>query len=512
MARSRFLIFIPTYNERENVELMCEQLLALRLDADIVFMDDNSPDKTGEILDRLASRHESVAVVHRPGKLGIGAAHKDGLRYAYDRGYEALVTLDCDFTHLPKDIPRLLAVYEQGADLIVGSRYLEDDSLPGWSVIRKGLTNLGHLLTHRLLGISGDATGAFRVYNLKTVPRELLDVVEADGYAFFFESLFIAHANGLRIEDVAIVLPARTYGHSKMSLIEVQRSVRQLVSLCAAKWANPGRFRIPGPMPETNRSLMDPQGWNQYWDKKQRKSTLVYEVAATIYRNVFIKAQLNRAVAREFRPGAALLHAGCGSGQVDRDLHQNYRITACDISASALDMYRRSNPGARDICHASIFDLPFEDARFEGIYNLGVVEHFTRDELIQIFSEFRRVLKPGGKLLLFWPHARATSVAVLHSIHWILNDVFGRGVRLHPAEVSLVRSRRHAESVLNDGGFALGDFKFGPADLFIQAVVTAQPREGAVAAAVGAAPAFRSLSMEPRTRGNGAASARATDN
>jgi dolichol-phosphate mannosyltransferase len=492
MARSRFLIFIPTYDERENVESMCEQVLALRLDADLLFMDDNSPDGTGEVLDRLALRHERVAVVHRPGKLGIGGAHQDGLRYAYDRGYDALVTLDCDFTHLPKDIPRLLAVYERGADVAVGSRFLESDGLPGWSVIRRALTKLGHLLTSRLLGISGDATGAFRVYNLKTVPRHLFDLVEAHGYAFFFESLFVAHANGLRIEEVPIVLPARTYGHSKMSLIEVQRSVRQLVALYVAKWANPGRFRIPGRMPAIDRSLVDPQGWNEYWDKKQRKSALVYDVVATLYRNIFIKAQLNRAIAREFPSGASLLHAGCGSGQVDADLHRNYRITACDISVSALDIYRRSNPGAHDICHASILDLPFEDARFDGVYNLGVVEHFTHEELIRIFSEFRRVLKPGGKLLIFWPHARATSVAVLDSIHWLLNDVLGRDVRLHPAEVSLVRSRRHAESLLNDGGFALEDFRFGPADLFVQAIVTAQPKQGVTAAAVQAAPALRS--------------------
>ena len=512
MGRSRFLIFIPTYDERDNVESMCEQVLALGLDADVLFMDDNSPDGTGEILDGLAARHDRVAVVHRSGKLGIGGAHQDGLRHAYDRGYEALVTLDCDFTHLPKDIPRLLAVYERGADLAVGSRFLEGDGLPGWSVMRKALTKLGHLITSRLLGIRGDATGAFRVYNLKTVPRELFDLVEARGYAFFFESLFVAHANGLRIEEVPIVLPARTYGHSKMSLIEVQRSVRQLASLYVAQWASPGRFRIPGRLPAIDRDLVDPQGWNEYWGKKQTKTALVYDVAATLYRNIFIKARLNRAIAREFPAGASLLHAGCGSGQVDSDLHQQYRITACDISASALDIYRRSNPGARDIHHASIFDLPFEDARFDGVYNLGVVEHFTPEELIRIFSEFRRVLKPGGKLLIFWPHAHATSVAVLGSIHWLLNDLLQRNVRLHPAEVSLVRSRRHAESLLSEGGFALENFRFGAADLFVQAIVTAQPKERGIAAAVQAGPALRSLPAAPGTPRHSTAGAPATDN
>src|SRR4051812_31367649 len=153
----RTLIFIPSYNERENVRPMCEQILALGLDADVLFMDDNSPDGTGEILDQLALVHPRVRVVHRPGKLGIGAAHLDGIAYAYDQGYEVLVTMDCDFTHSPADIPLFLQA-SQRADICVGSRFLEKHSLPGWSMLRKSLTVLGHSLTKRLLGISQDAT------------------------------------------------------------------------------------------------------------------------------------------------------------------------------------------------------------------------------------------------------------------------------------------------------------------------------------------------------------------
>src|SRR6266542_1373614 len=98
------LIFIPTYNERNNVEEMAKQILALGLDADLMFMDDNSPDGTGEILDRLARTHQRVLVRHRPEKLGIGSAHLDGVRWAYDHGYDSLITMDCDFTHSPADV------------------------------------------------------------------------------------------------------------------------------------------------------------------------------------------------------------------------------------------------------------------------------------------------------------------------------------------------------------------------------------------------------------------------
>lgn len=239
----RTLIFIPTYNERENVVPMCEQLIGLGLDADILFLDDNSPDGTGAILEELTRKHARVSVIHRSGKLGIGGAHLDGIAYAYDHGYDLLVTMDCDFTHSPSDIP-LLAAQAQFHDVVVGSRYLQPGSLSEWSLYRKSLTHLGHFLTVNMLGIGGDATGAFRIYRLSTIPSQLFSLIRSRGYAFFFESLFVAHHNGLAIKDVPISLPARTYGHSKMSLREIQRSVTQLVSLYVAEKMNPAQFRL----------------------------------------------------------------------------------------------------------------------------------------------------------------------------------------------------------------------------------------------------------------------------
>src|SRR3954466_9431046 len=153
----RVLIFIPTYNERDNVQPMCEQILALGLDADLVFMDDNSADGTGAVLDALAARHSRVRVLHRPSKAGIGSAHLDGIAYAYAQGYDRLVTLDCDFTHSPALIPTFLARSDT-ATTVLGSRYLEGGSLPGWSLFRKSMTNVGHLLTKTMLNLSQDAT------------------------------------------------------------------------------------------------------------------------------------------------------------------------------------------------------------------------------------------------------------------------------------------------------------------------------------------------------------------
>ena len=474
----RTLIFIPTYNERENVENMAGQLLALGLDADLVFMDDGSPDGTGEILDRLANEHPRLSVIHRTGKLGIGSAHLDGIRWAYDHGYDRLVTMDCDFTHTPAEVLRLIR-YSEGYDVTIGSRYMQANSLPGWNPLRKSLTAFGHFLTKNVLGVPVDATGALRAYDLRRIPRELFDLVSARGYAFFFESMFILLRSGFSVKEFPIALPARTYGHSKMNARETWRSGSHLVWLRGASIARPGRFRVSGeatggPKAAIDSTLVDSQGWDSYWDEQDRPTSMAYAAIAELYRVSVIKPQLERAVFRNFPDGAHLLHAGCGSGQVDMALQGRMKITAVDISPSALRVYQRNNPAAFGVRHADILNLPFAPGTFDGIYNLGVLEHFTSAEIQQILAQFHRVLKPGGRVVIFWPHARATSVAVLKAAHWVLNDVAKKPIKLHPPEVSLLQSRQWVEPLMRDARFRVVDYTFGPRDFFVQAVVVAE--------------------------------------
>jgi dolichol-phosphate mannosyltransferase len=225
------LIFVPTYNEKDNIVTLFERIQRVGLSADILFLDDNSPDGTGDLMDKIASESPNVSVIHRTGKLGIGSAHKEGIRYAYRRGYRRLLTMDADFTHAPEMIPLLLEQSEQN-DVVIASRYLQKESLKGWNIFRKVLTWLGHVLTTVLLGLKYDSTGAFRVYRLDKVPAVFLDKVESNGYSFFFESLHVLNRNGFKIIEVPNALPPRTYGSSKMDIREVFRSVRQLFSLC----------------------------------------------------------------------------------------------------------------------------------------------------------------------------------------------------------------------------------------------------------------------------------------
>lgn len=472
-AKHNLLIFIPSYNEMENVQKLYLEIKALRIEADILFMDDHSPDGTGYILDKISNNDVSVKVIHRSGKLGIGSAHSQGIQYAYDKGYEKLLTMDCDFTHLPGDIPRMLeaSIY---CDVAIGSRYLQDNSLPGWNPLRRSLTVFAHFLTMICLGNQFDASGAFRVYNLFKIPKRLFQNVKSRSYSFFFESIFILTKNKLKINEIPIVLPVRTYGHSKMNLCEVFKSARYLVRLTLEYRFNPGRFRIGRSIDSINDALKDEQDWTSYWERKEDTIGLVYEIVAAIYRQFLIRFNLERFLVNNFTPGSKLLHAGCGSGQVDLQLHKWYSITAVDISYSALNLYSQNNPDVWRIEQDDILNLHQKDGVFDGVFNLGVVEHFERGKIITILKEFRRVLKDEGKIVIFWPHRNSSSVFFLKLAHFFLNKILNKNIKLHPAEISLLKNRSEANQILKEANLTLIDYSFSIRDFYAQAVIVGQ--------------------------------------
>jgi dolichol-phosphate mannosyltransferase len=229
MSDNDLLIFIPTYKERENVRLIVEGLRYNLGKVPILFCDDSSPDGTYDVIMDLAREDGAIDAILRPGKQGIGSAHKDGIREAVRRGFRRLLTLDCDLTHQPSDCARFVAC--ERADVVVGSRFADRDSLADWNWLRKALTLGGHIATTWLLRLPYDATGALRLYHLDRLGSEWLDQVQSDGYAFFFESLMVLQARGAAIEELSIRLPKRTYGNSKMSLRELVKSVSMLLRL-----------------------------------------------------------------------------------------------------------------------------------------------------------------------------------------------------------------------------------------------------------------------------------------
>ena len=473
--RNDLLIFLPTYNEAANIGTLLEQILALNLMADIVVMDDNSPDGTGKIVEAISERNANVRLWRREAKLGIGSAHLMALAQAQVDGYKTLITLDADFSHQPFDIPRFLAVSDQ-YDIVVGSRYLRENSLLQWNMFRKAITRFGHVLTKTFLRLPYDASGAFRLYRLDRIPPSLFKLIQSRDYEFFFESLTILHINGCRIGEVPIDLPARVYGHSKMEFNHMVRGLMRLLRL-SVKLATARRTLVKAAQPRfaqpESRAMR--VAWDDYWgDKGERKDRSLYDAVASFYRNRIIKPSLNHFIRQNFPAGAHLIHAGCGGGEVDVDVVRYAKVTAVDISPIALTKYNALHCDHAETVLVDIFALSGLGHKFDGLYNLGVMEHFEEPELRRLFLEFNAVLKPGGRLVLFWPPAYGLSVIALHGIHFVLNQVLRRNVQLHPPEPTKVRSRRQIARYLEGAGFQLTAMNFGIRDMFTYAIIIAQ--------------------------------------
>jgi len=454
---SRILVGIPTLNEVRNVEPMVKRLFKLPLSFDLLFVDDNSDDGTREVLNRVAAQYSSIKVIHRPSKLGIGSAHKDILRFAYEHGYEVLVTLDCDFSHQPEDIPRL---FSESIDipLVVGSRFLDSQSLSEWNLKRKLLTHLGHWLTSRLLRLPMDATGAFRMYRLNLIPCEIWGRVESDGYAFFFESLVVARKSGLKCGEISIHLPKRVYGESKLNLQQALRSLEVLFQL----------YLRPRPLEGASN---DASGWDHYWKAGESRGRHWYAYLASIYRKYFIVERLSRVLRKYFKEGDELYHIGCGSGEVDALVARSFRIVGVDISSEARRLYQKNYPKSEvyseDILKTSL------SPRLAGIYSLGLVEHFPKSEIVAILKNMKASIVSTGRVVLLWPHRRAPSVFILR-LATILRGFFGRNEALHPPEPSLLSSRREVEDIASSAGLDVIAYEYGPSDLWIQAAIVLQ--------------------------------------
>jgi len=479
MIKDKTLIFIPTYNEKENVVKICKEILDLELDLDILFIDDNSPDGTGVIIDELAKKYPNVKVLHRPQKLGIGSAHLDGINWAYEKRYKTLITMDCDFSHSPKYIPEILKESEH-YEIVVGSRYLLKKSLEEWSIFRKLLARIGHFLTKRLLRMDYDATNALRLYQIDKIPQHVFKIANSRGYSFFFQSLYVLHLNGLSIKEIPINLPSRTYGHSKMSFKEIMRSVKLLVYIYLVTLTKKEKFKVCEPfnIHSDNSVKKDKQGWDEYWEyQKKSIGAIIYGVIAAFYRRFIIKPSLNYFIKKYFPRGAKLLHADCGSGQVDINIHSYVSITALDISTKALNIYKKVNKDCCKLIHGSILDIPFNDEVFDGIYNLGVMEHFTEEEIKKILSEFHRVLKSGGRIILFWPPEFGLSVIFFKTAKFILEKIFRKmNVKFHPDEITKLRSKKHIKNLITKTNFFLIECYFGIRDLFTHYVIVAEKR------------------------------------
>lgn len=216
---NRATICLPTYNELENLELMVDALSkVIRSNDRLLVIDDASPDGTGVVADRLARDLPFVEVLHRPSKEGLGPAYLSGFRRALDDGADLVLQMDCDFSHAPSDVPRLIDCVERGADVALGSRYVPGGSVGDWGLIRRAISVGGSRYARTLLGLPiRDLTGGFKCFRAEVLEAINFDKISTKGYAFQIEMTYRAARAGFEIVEIPIHFRDRTRGSTKMS-------------------------------------------------------------------------------------------------------------------------------------------------------------------------------------------------------------------------------------------------------------------------------------------------------
>lgn len=230
-------IVVPTYNESQNLPVLIDQLVNVfeeyKIDANIIIVDDNSPDGTGIVAEELSNKNTIIHVIHRDGKLGIGSAYISGIEYAIEKiASDVVFTMDSDLSHDPKCIPDFIELCIKGCDVVVGSRYIENGGIENWSFSRKIISKGANFSASMLLGVKvHDMTSGYRCYTKKVIQTIDLKSIKSDGYSFLEEILFICKQNSFIICETPIVFYDRAYGKSKLSRYEMVKFLITILKL-----------------------------------------------------------------------------------------------------------------------------------------------------------------------------------------------------------------------------------------------------------------------------------------
>ncbi len=240
------LVVMPTYNERENVAAVLQAVRASVPSADILVVDDNSPDGTAKIVNETGESLGRIDLLQRPGKQGLGSAYRQGFSLALDRGYDVIVSMDVDFSHDPALLPEMLRLIDAGADAVIGSRYVPGGATVDWPVHRRVLSRWGNRYTSLVLGLQiRDCTSGYRAYRADALAEIDPSSTTAEGYAFLTELVRRLVRSGRRVMETPIVFTDRRYGTSKMSSRIVAESMLLVTSWGARDILNRLRRRRP---------------------------------------------------------------------------------------------------------------------------------------------------------------------------------------------------------------------------------------------------------------------------
>ena len=229
-------VIVPTYNERENLVDLVNQILDLDIGADVIVVDDNSPDGTGRLADDLVANTHRVRVIHRPGKLGLGTAYVAGFKLALAEGYDRVVTMDADFSHNPRYIPGLVALTETH-HVGIGSRYVREGGVADdWGIHRRFLSWGANMFARTALGLkANDCTAGFRCYRAEVLRAIDLDRIFSNGYSFLIEMMYRCQRLGYTFGETPIMFQNRQKGSPKMSHQEIYRAMWTVVRLGASR-------------------------------------------------------------------------------------------------------------------------------------------------------------------------------------------------------------------------------------------------------------------------------------
>ena len=227
---SKTLIFTATYNEKENIKKLLENLNHLKIDIDILVIDDNSPDKTWEILQELEKNSNNLKVIVRKNKSGLDTAHKLAFKYAKDNGYEKFISMDADLSHDPNEIPKMIDILEKSS-FVIGSRYIAGGKCE-MSTHRLMLSIIGNKLIKKILRINcNEFTTSYRGFNLLKLKEFNLSIVKSKGYSFFMETIYRLNKQEVIINEIPIHFRNRRHGNSKIPGVEIFRTLKNLLIL-----------------------------------------------------------------------------------------------------------------------------------------------------------------------------------------------------------------------------------------------------------------------------------------
>jgi ubiquinone/menaquinone biosynthesis C-methylase UbiE len=217
--------------------------------------------------------------------------------------------------------------------------------------------------------------------------------------------------------------------------------------------------------------------WDYYWTRKQTSLHSLYDRIAVFYRQNIIKPHLERFICKYMRPGGIILHAGCGGGQVEEEITDSFTIIGMDISFNAIALYKKIHTEPNLIA-GDILSIGIKEGSLDGIYNLGVMEHFSEDEIDRILREFHRIVKKDGVIILFWPPEYGSTVIFFKGVHFFLNSVLRRNIFFQPPEPSRIQSKKWVEEKVTKAGFSLEEISFRFEDFFTNMVVVIRKTNG----------------------------------